>query len=402
MVASSHWTDTESELLIGELANGVRYRIRYQNAQGEQSEREIRLYRSYRSRYGQRYLDAFCFLTEERRTFRRDRIISAKRVDESGEHPVPSMARADPPARPQPSPSPPRAPKAQQREAGMSGGGAVYGVIVALAAFVLVIALGSRSDQKQHTVPGSAETSVVESAARIAMNQTKSGALQATGRFSMPTETIAVGRFIYRDYAVIAERGGGTTVYSVPALHVATPSLRGAYLAINAALFEKRTGIHDPRIEAIFASADTDGNGHLSWAEIVDFQRAIYRVFKYKANATALRPDEFLDHRGGDCEDWALFTAGLLHYWGWNASIATFVPPDGSSGHAVAFVRVDQPIPGIGSYTVSPAAAARSKVLPGTYIPIDYSDVGGFTTALEPGSRLTHLYNPESLYDRVM
>ncbi|HUX20970.1 MAG TPA: WYL domain-containing protein [Spirochaetia bacterium] len=373
--------------------------MQYRDAEGKLSEREVRVIRTYTSRYETSYLEAHCLLAGARRTFRLDRIISVEVIapaqsEEQLPRPAyavqPEIRRAAQPAAPK------RDERRLQREPGVSSGGIIYAVVAVLALFVVIIAVGSHSDS---TSAGLMAT--IQTAARSAASPPYTGPINAVARPATSGNRIAVGEVAYRGYEVIAERTGTVTVYRVPTLAIGTATLREAYLSVNARLFEDRTGIHDLRLEAIYAAADTDGNGHLSWGEIVEFQKVIYRVFRYKSNDTALRPDQFLDQRGGDCEDWALFTAGLLHYWGWNAYVATFDPPEGGTGHAVAFVRVQEAIPGIGSYTI-PASYAARGLAPGIYVPIDYNDVGGLTDAVGPGWLLDELYDPESLYGRAM
>jgi len=333
-----------------------RLRILYSNSEGLRSSRDIRPFRIYRSRYGVTYIQAFCYLKNETRTFRADRVIAVGPAASPMEPILPTVPLS--PARPYEPPWPQRveAPSAQPEH--RRGGLAALAVIGLLV--IGVVALLRNADSQAQV--GVALSTPVAAAARAAL----SGA-------------------------------------ALPAASTA-PDLRDAYLAVNAALFEKRTGIHDRRLEAIYAAADSDRNGQLSWAEIKLFQRAVYHIFAYKENDTALRPDQFIDQGGGDCEDWALFTAGLLRYWGWNAEIAGFESPSRADGHAVAFVRVANPIPGIGSYTIVPEGAASDRGLrSGTYIPIDYDEVGSLSSAVGRGWRLVTLWeNPESLYGRVM
>ncbi len=208
----------------------------------------------------------------------------------------------------------------------------------------------------------------------------------------------------YRGHLVVpVPAAGGGWRYLVDALGIDAGSRRVAHLAVNARLFRRATGIADARLEEVYAGADCDGNGHLAWAEIVAFQDALYRTCRYRSNPTALRPDEFLAQGGGDCEDWALFTCGLLRYWGWNASVGGFSWPGSASGHAVALVRSGAPIEGYGSIRIPAGVVlAGQEVKAGYWIPIDYQVVGGLSNAVGADAKLDHVWEPESLYGREM
>ena len=127
----------------------------------------------------------------------------------------------------------------------------------------------------------------------------------------------------------------------------------------RAAGFCKATGIADARLERMYARADIDGDGRLSWQELAEFQGALTRTFAYRSNPTVLRSDEFLARRGRDCDDWAAFTCGLLRYWGWEAYV-------------------------------------------GCYVPMDYDAVGGITNAMREDWRLVALYLAEAIYGAGM
>lgn len=62
----------------------------------------------------------------------------------------------------------------------------------------------------------------------------------------------------------------------------------------------------------LYARADLDGDGALCWKEIRAFQKRVVYTFEYQENRTALSPEEFIRNGGGDCEDFALFTAELV------------------------------------------------------------------------------------------
>lgn len=395
---------------------GSRIHIAYENAEGVRSKREIRVYRTYRSRSGVRYLEAFCYLRQERRTFRFDRVLSAMPTGESEPTPPGVIREArDPAARHSESPFSPApddlavalpATSSPASNASAARLSRVSGVLIALGVAVIIATatLWQKGTTSVETTGAlSSPVGVAIQRAFAYANASSQPVERAAARQHAATAFPPIRSFPYRGHVVEERSSPAGRIYTVTSLGIATSSLREAYLGINARLFEQRTHIHDSRLEAIYAAADTDGNGHLSWQEIVSFQKTIYLIFTYQANSTALRPDQFLDQRGGDCEDWALFTAGLLHYWGWNAEIATFSSINRGPGHAMTFVRVAHPIPGLGSYIIDPAHASASRSLrAGTYIPIDYNAVGSLSNAVESGDYLTGLYDPESLYGKVM
>ncbi len=395
---------------------GERIRITYENGQGVRTEREIRVLRTYRSRYGVRYLEAYCHLKQERRTFRLDRILSVAPSDNTDRPTHPVVLHQDRPRNEQlhptvaPAMSRPRGRAGRQSEAAneraQRRSERSLGVLVAFGVVVAITAATLSQKARSAEETTAAFATPVGVATKLAFTQVNTSKTPLPAVAARPNDLgahEAIHRYPYRGYAVEEDRVTSGSLYTVASLGIAAPTLRSAYLAVNARLFERRTRIRDPRLEAIYAAADSDRNGHLSWQEIVSFQKTIYAIFSYKPNTTALRPDEFLDQRGGDCEDWALFTAGLLQYWGWNVEIATFLPTEGTTGHAVAFVRVQSPIPGIGTYTIYPSQAAPSLgIEAGTYIPIDYNDVGEFTNAMHADYYLYRLSAPEALYGQVM
>ncbi len=207
---------------------------------------------------------------------------------------------------------------------------------------------------------------------------------------------------------------------------------RQAHYWINSHLFSHRTGISDVQLLSRYVSADTDGNGHLSWREVETFQRHTYRRFTYRNNGRALPPDQFLAAGGGDCEDFALYTCGLLQFWGWNCKVASFYPPGGGSGHAIAMVWSAAPINGYGyihvsgnggtrvsggqgaighrdenytagsSGTRSPASYHTAYLKPGYWVPIDYDSIGRFSNAMGSNWSLWALSDPVDIYGAVM
>jgi len=213
-----------------------------------------------------------------------------------------------------------------------------------------------------------------------------------------------VKRFTYRGVEIIASPKDDTYVYTASALSLGAASQRALHLQINARLFRRDTGITNPILEQMYAGADTDRDGYLCWKEIRQFQGGLTRRYEYQNNMTALRPDEFLSQGGGDCEDWALVTCGLLRYWGWDGYVAAFYPPGGGDGHALCMVRWTDMPRGFDYYTVESGSTTvdSQPVHPGYYVPIDYEVVGGCSSAVKQNWLLTTFYTPEKIYGRVM
>ena len=133
------------------------------------------------------------------------------------------------------------------------------------------------------------------------------------------------------------------------------------------------------------------------------FQEALRDRFAYVSNGTALRPDEFYSSGGGDCEDWALMTAGLLRFWGFDAFVGSLRPPDDSSGHAVCLVRLDGEPKGMIFYPFEESGAFNgTDVDAGYYVPIDYQHVGSLSSAVGKNWRLRYIYIPEEIYGSTM
>jgi len=140
----------------------------------------------------------------------------------------------------------------------------------------------------------------------------------------------------YREYTI--EKQGSH--YIIKGVRGEYPSLNDAIVKINTTVFIKVTGIQDEKLLPIYIDADTNKNGFLSWNEIQSFQMKINREFKYIANDTALSPDEFVKEGGGDCEDWALFTAGLLRFWNYDTYIGSLNFKN--DYHAIVLVKINE------------------------------------------------------------
>ncbi len=207
----------------------------------------------------------------------------------------------------------------------------------------------------------------------------------------------------YRGIAITAIRGDNGYIYRASQYGVSDLSLRSAHLKLNSILFRQTTGIQNSAVENMYADADADRDGYLIWLEIKAFQRMLRNRFKYLTNSLAIRPDEFMARGGGDCEDWALMTSGLLRYWGWTSYVACFYPPGGGEGHAICVVRWQEKPGGFGYYYMDGAVTQDGAPIErGYYVPIDYEVVGGSSKAMEEDWQLEHFYTPEKIYGNKM
>jgi hypothetical protein len=171
------------------------------------------------------------------------------------------------------------------------------------------------------------------------------------------------------------------------------------------AAFADQTGITDPILNYIYRLADLNGDNRLSWNELQTFQNWVYQNFRYQANTTALAPDDFGVAGGGDCEDFSLYTCGLLSFWGYESYVGVFAPqanPNSFSNHAVALLVVDKP-----AQFQSPIKLTADHRFPATahaktVIPIDYQVLDGFTNATPNPWVLIAVYEPHKIYGATM
>jgi hypothetical protein len=150
-------------------------------------------------------------------------------------------------------------------------------------------------------------------------------------------------------------------------------------------------------VRARYAAADANGDGSLSWKELSFFQQDLVADIPYEKNSTALSPDAFLAAGSGDCEDFAIFTCGLLRYWGIDCYVASLSPGGKHevTGHAVALIPVASVPEGFVSISHGSADSAR-------YVPVDYEYVGALSTAVGTDWKLRWVRNPEEVYGRRM
>jgi len=201
----------------------------------------------------------------------------------------------------------------------------------------------------------------------------------------------------YRGYTIEKE----DSYYMIKGVKEKYPALYDAVVKINTVVFTKITGIKDEELLSIYIEADTNKNGFLSWEEIKSSQMRINREFEYISNDIALRPDEFIKAGGGDCEDWALFTAGLLRFWNYETYIGSLNFKD--NYHAVTLVKVKELPFRFKGYKITSAEMESGETLPeGIYTCIDYYRVGRVTKASGRKPRLIGVSNPEWCHGRKM
>jgi hypothetical protein len=196
----------------------------------------------------------------------------------------------------------------------------------------------------------------------------------------------------------------GLVCYQVPELGLRTFNKQEAIAAIRVPAFVAATGIRDSDLISRYFEADLDGSGKLSWDELSTFQKKTYNEFRYESNDSALRPDEFLHVGGGDCDDFALYSAGLLRFWGWELYLGCLSPGRGTEGHAICLSYEEGTFSS--SFTYFDVAAGStedgSPLKRGRYVPIDYDCVGELSNATGKGWKLTEIYVPEKASERKM
>lgn len=154
------------------------------------------------------------------------------------------------------------------------------------------------------------------------------------------------------------------------------------------------------RVRALYASVDANKNGKLDWDELRGFQDWTYQRFRYRTTARPLVPRDFLTMGSGDCKSFALFTEGLLRYWGIRAYIGSlrFADPE-RVGHALVLIGLTQIPEGMEWFSPRGLGAGGAEVPPGRYIPVDYNLVGAVTDAVKPGMGLASVVRGEDYPD---
>ena len=323
-------------------------------------------------RRGSGYVRAFCTLRDEERTFRADRIRSWKREKDDGAgcrwRPQESYRAA---AQKNSSPAPEArnesrtrasesisVPVSERKKPSLSA--ALWILLIGLALFAAV-------DSGTHRPPAPVPKPIITPAPAPAVIQPK------------PTPKAD-------------EEKSPEAVSPAPACDECAERFRQATRIIN------------PALESIYAAADCDRDGQLSWREVRIFQNWMKTRFVYRSNERALAPDVFLEEGGGDCEDWALFTCGMLRYWGWDAYLGTAGPQHrrrNSIGHAFTFIKTDE-VPGGFEWFELYSGGWGFNVPTGKYVPVDYEVVGGYSSAVRRRWVIDGISAPESNYGEIM
>ena len=382
-------TSATAGTLLRATARRTRLHISYRDADGNATRRTIAPDRTYTGK-GRLYVEAWCELASERRTFRADRITRCEPADSRPTPPPVAPVRPAPVA-PAPPPDPAvAAPSPLDRNQSGAWPMMIWIAVIVGASLVVFSQGGHRTPPRRAAAPLAAPGT------RFLLRPLEELAQQSPLSESASIIDAYHGAEIWTD-------PGRDTAQVAPQLRVQAATRRGLELAIARTLFRTSTGVVSTRLEQLYADADRDGNGQLTWQEISFFQRWLYSRYEYAANATALRPDEFLYAGGGDCEDWSLVTAGLLRFWNWEVYVASFREPDGAGAHAIAFVPVADPPPGFTFYQLQDYRDHSGRPVPDSaYVPIDYQFVGGHSSAMDASWELRTIYRPESIYGRHM
>lgn len=151
-----------------------------------------------------------------------------------------------------------------------------------------------------------------------------------------------------------------------------------------------------------FSAIDWDRSGQLTWPKIQAFANYLSNTHAYGESAKALRPDEFDETLTGDCKAFSLYLAEFFRFWGWDSFVAGYL--DGDNGHAVCLVKPNIPL--LRSMIQIPlydATTIEGDPIPnGTYIPIDYYVVGGFTKAKTKAMSLHDIFTPDKIWGQEL
>jgi hypothetical protein len=349
----------------------------YQNEEGRVSRRRVEIVRWSHARNSFTYLRAFCYLREEERTFRGDRIVEWRVVERDG------------PVAPRPAvvfvPTvPPRAPAAASPVGPAAWAPPRTSVASApVAASFPPPAPSRRRSRGVVTLLGVAVAIVLVRG------------LSTTVEPSTPAYVPAPPPPAVVPSPRPAPKPAPGLVPEPPAADILTDD--------RASDFRAATGIASPQLEAIYRGADRDGDDALDWDELSAFQSRLDRTYAYRSNALALRPDQFLAQGGGNCEDWALFSCGLLRFWGWDPYVGSFAPSEHAVGHAVCLARVTGYPSRFSAWTMDgDGTLGGYSVKAGKYVPVDYDHVGELSNAVGDGWRLRAIWRPEAIYGEAM
>lgn len=370
------------------LTPGTTVRILYVNGEGQTSERTIDIIRRFTSRHDVTYLRAWCHLRKEERTFRTDRVLAVLdsqptivRAATTSPRPTDSHLRTVAESLPGPAAPAPSNVK--------------HGTLGRFLVFVIVAALGilvwSEFDASRR--PITPEPTPLPQPIPTPIPVPTPAPDPAPIPIPAPTpspETIR--EVIYRGNTVEVRRTDGETFYLIRGSGKRYSSLHDARIAINTDFFIAKTGVTSPAVIELYAAADANRDGEISWEEVRRFQRALGNSYAYIANDRALRPDEFIAAGGGDCEDWALMTAGMLRFWDIPVFIGSLASSTGH--HAIALIPTDHVPKGARTIDVGPGTSLR----PGHYVPIDYEEVGHLSNAVGRRFTVERIWAPETIY----
>ncbi|MFP4431185.1 MAG: WYL domain-containing protein [Spirochaetaceae bacterium] len=326
--------------------------IRYRDAEGKETSRRITVLERSRRRDGDTYLRAYCHLRGEERTFLASRILGEERD------------LTAPPVAAVPVPAPSAGTSAPARR----GGGGRFLLLVGIIA-VAAWWMEGNDGRLLPTDPVPVPSPAPSPAPRP---------VPAPSPPPVPSKTD-------------------------PSPPRPAPAGYQTIIANRIAEFTAATGISDVRVISRYASADTDNDGKLTWDELRLFQRKLVAEFPYRTNPIAYSPTDFVSHGSGDCEDFALFTCGLLRFWGIDSYLGSLQTDGSAVGHAIALVKVTEVPRGFSYYEIDASFVAGSPgVPPGIYVPVDYDHVGGLSNAVGPGWTLRWMRTPETAYGLPM
>jgi hypothetical protein len=377
-----------------EWKTGNSYAIVYLDAAGERSERTVDLIAIDLRPEGLVYLRCNCRLRGEERSFRADRILEARRIvpDQTGRKDIEIVCirrLAEPEAEPT-GPAETAGPRERT-------GWVLKTFLFCVGAVAGLSMLSPSLDW--HDLAGELMGNAYQGGIKPSAEATLSAKLSSKPAPLPTSYDERIGGNTIRSYI-----NGGLSSYTVLESGIRFNTKAAAVKHIRGNNLYAATGIADPALIHKYLAADLDGSGKLSFTELEAFQKATYRNFSYIDNDYALRPDLFLAAGGGDCEDFALYTAGLLRFWGWEPYIASFAPSSHGIGHAVCLSFEEGSIPAAYSYyTLSSWTTMDGAALkPGRYIAIDYDIVGGLTNAVGKSWKLRSVYRPEAIYGMEM
>ena len=390
--------------------------LRYRDADGQVPTRRIEILARFRGRNGMTYIRAFCHLKNEERTFRLDRVFSFEeeapspaevfRASAALSHRVvmrPAAANTAartsprPAVQAKPCPSASASCSAEQPVPGPAAApagtrislGDVFFFPIKIIGYLICGFFWLYSKIMVFAICGGVILLMPFAAASKFIEITGFGKPQrAAVSYTIPKQVLPLPPAVK------------TVVKTVKPPETVKPKSSAEPRAVR---FAQATGFTSGELCRVYEGADKNRDGKLSWDELRAFQIWMKGTFQYALNSTALRPDAFLAYRKGDCEDWALFTCGILRYWGITSYVGILGCSSAQSGHAVCLFYSGRK-PGTGTYYESRGKLGLDglPVVDGYYIPVDYEKVGSLSNAVLPGFIFEGYYVPEKLYGRTM